>query len=741
MGQYGEDKLIDILRKKFIVSSEGITEAQKIIANLPWSGIYTTNYDNVIEEATGNQISPVVLSDKISSEAQKCVHLNGYIKNIDSRTIRNEVKLTSSSYDLSIIGSPWVERLRLEIQAASVIIFVGYSMADIDISRLLVASESIRKKCLFVDIPNLDPVSENELRRFGSICKVGVDKFADMITARRREYVPPQNASIALHAFKEYIHKISTENVTDDNFMDLIFKGVYDNTLAESQPYLLEREEMTSIIRILREGNLPIVHSDIANGKTLLVKSVCNALATECKIYFLKADADSLFNEFRYIIEQKNYVIIVENYNAHFDELKKLSTFFPKDIHLILTARSSAHDYFYEKLRSIIPDRLFVDCNCDKLDDNSIDWLSSSLDHYGLWGEYAANTSEWKKDFLSGAHGGKCNKQFHSILLYLLRSPEIRSRFAVIFDRISKNADNRRILNALAILELIFGGATIDDIETIFHPAILNADITRGDDPLKNFINLQTSTISLKSSALALFFLEQEDPAIILETLIKIHNAFSDSYRFGNKAIQLVRFANVNMVFTGIRNDDFINSYYASIKTHKCRREDPLFWLQYATACTEQGNYSAAEMYFATSRSWARKRFNFNTYQIDNREAIFLLKRAVDEHDFCTAVPMFLRAVKYVRDGFNNPWGTERIRKPFRPAALFYDFVMEYHDDIIENPKINDVLLKSVNNTLRHLDKLPRDVSEHPELVECKKKMLSITGAIKPTAKDTCLES
>ena len=728
MRQYGEAKLVDLLKKKFIVTEKGISDDQKIISNLPWTNIYTTNYDNIVEIASNNEIKPVVLSDQITIAGAKCVHLNGYVEKIDVNTIRSEIKLTSSSYDQDNTDSPWFGRFNSEIKAASAIIFVGYSMPDLDIRRLFVSNDSLFAKCIFIDSPDLDPISKSALASFGEVYTIGVQKFAKKIQEQKKNFIPRQSGEMHLLSFEEYTYSISAKNVTDKDFFNLLLKGVYDNSLAETQPYLLRRNETDKIVKVIDEGKIPVIYSALANGKTKLLNSACNQLAADYRIFFLKANSDTLIEEFKKIANLSYAIIVIENYNSHFDELRTLAPFIQDNLRIILTARSNAHDYFYERLHSILPGQILVDCNCDELDADAISWLSKAFDHYGFWGRYTSESIEWKNDFLSGKiQNSCCNQQFHSILLYLIKSPEIRQRISEDFNLVQQNPTTCAILNAISILEVIFGEVTIDDIEIIFGPSILNSDLIRGNDPLRNFIDFQRSKISIKSAALALFFLEKEDPKITIRTLVKIHNAYTeakqDSERYQKLSVQLVRFANLSLIFPNDTDGIFIQQYYSAIKSHWARCKDPLFWLQYATACTETGDYDAAEKYFAVSRGCAKSRINFNSYQIDNREAIFLLKRAISDHDFSAAKSMFLQAKSFIQAGFNNPWGTDKIRKPFRPTILFFDFWNEYEDEIIADLKMLKNLSGAINNALRKLDELPKDIASHPELVECRNKL------------------
>lgn len=729
--QNGAEALIKLLRKKFLVNENGVGKEHRIISNLPWINIYTTNYDNIVEVASVGKVIPIVLSDEITLNGKKCIHLNGYIGNINENTIDSEIKLTSSSYDENITESLWFKRFASEVKAAKSIIFVGYSMPDLDISRLLVANDELRAKCVFIDSDKLSRISEARIEKFGYVVKIGVREFAQRIENIAKTFIVDEKAEEKLYAFEEYKYELSDKSVEDNNFFDLFLKGIYDNRLIENQPYLLERSGFQKIIDDLEKKYIPIIFSSLANGKTMLLNTVCNKLSTNYKIFILRNNSDTTIEELKSISQRGNVVLVIENYNHHFDELRLLAPYISSNLRIILTARTNAHDYFYERLRSIFHEHKFIfkEHNCDKLDENSIDWLSNTFDHYGVWGEYTTKSADWKRNFLAGQTvNSGCNQQFHSILLFLLKSPEIRKRVYCDFEQIQKNINTRNILNVVSILEIIFGEVSTQDLEIVFAANILNSDMVRGNTPLRNFIDFQHSKVMLKSAALALFFIENEDLLVTFNNLIKIHNAYSNSYQdtqqYRKKAIQLVRFANVSQILAQDADGVFIKKYFSNIKVHPLRKKDPLFWLQYATACTEVKEYEMAEKFFASSRGCAQEKISFDSFQIDNREAIFLLKRSIHFHDYSNSKKMLNQAIRLIRNGLINHKERERIRKPFRPAIFLHEFYLEYYNELEKDIKTSQEIQKAVKNILRCLAQLPDSITSHPELIDCKKKML-----------------
>ena len=205
--------LISLLKDEFSVYS--IEAWHNKLLSLPWKRIYTTNYDSVVETAAKNNtksMTPVVLSDKLSEQdiSNICVHLNGYIDRLNIETLNNEFKLTDTSYSCDVLeGNEWFDLFKEDLISSSAIIIIGYSMQfDLDIKRLL-SSPAIKKKVLFIDKANPDPISQSLLEEYGDCEFIGVDGFADKVNEAQKKFVP----SLEHKKFKSFEHEFHKTKV------------------------------------------------------------------------------------------------------------------------------------------------------------------------------------------------------------------------------------------------------------------------------------------------------------------------------------------------------------------------------------------------------------------------------------------------------------------------------------------------------------------------------------------------
>ena len=152
-----EDALISLLKQEYTAREVNHDHVQ--IASVPWRRIYTTNYDNVLEKSynlASKSLMPIVNADDIRSVNKGkdtdalCVHLNGYIDRLSRETLWSEIKLTDSSYlTASIESSPLASLFRQDLSLARAVFFLGYSLADLDIRRLLYDEPTLRNKSFF----------------------------------------------------------------------------------------------------------------------------------------------------------------------------------------------------------------------------------------------------------------------------------------------------------------------------------------------------------------------------------------------------------------------------------------------------------------------------------------------------------------------------------------------------------------------------------------------------------------
>lgn len=189
---YGEVALAQLLRNTFTVKTP--SDGQKAVCGCRWRRIYTTNYDNSVEQITakdGKQYLPVTLSSDSQDYVNKreiVVHLNGSVFNLSAGTMSTEFKLTSGSYLTQLfLDSSWRNLFEYDIKDSDLIVFIGFSLKyDLDIKRILWEDGNTKKKCVFIMADCESQQNLKKASRFGVPFSIGLEVFGKKIVEAKR---------------------------------------------------------------------------------------------------------------------------------------------------------------------------------------------------------------------------------------------------------------------------------------------------------------------------------------------------------------------------------------------------------------------------------------------------------------------------------------------------------------------------------------------------------------------------
>ena len=337
----GEAALLQLLRSQFTVAS--VSAPQRQIASVPWRSIFTTNYDSVVERAAseeGKAIDAIVLSDDRSQlprdGATWCLHLNGYIERLTRGCLQDELKLTEGSYlSESISSSPWMSRFRQELRLARAVFIVGYSLADIDIARLLRSEpEAAAKTFLFVG-NQADDTTVRRLANAGTVERVGKDEFATILERKRVSYTPPAE-----------IPRI--ESLTGETVPALTRDSLYGQ-----RRYFLERAVTGQIVSQLRAEAGPIVVcGELGNGKTAVLEGLKYRMEESGHaVYEVIEHGDDAISELDTVLRSDTaQTVIIDDYTRSIATVEFLAQHAGAQLRIVLAARTSLNDTYYREL-------------------------------------------------------------------------------------------------------------------------------------------------------------------------------------------------------------------------------------------------------------------------------------------------------------------------------------------------------------------------------------------------------
>lgn len=226
---------LKLLKDTFTIDQ--VSAEHRCIASYPWRRRYTTNYDNLLEviDPSLESLNRDQLSFEIEKDAQ-LVHLNGSIHHLTNNSSLDDFQLTMSHYfDKDLFDTAWAATLRSDLELCDTIMFIGYSMYDIDISRIIYNDSALKNKTFVVQHTELPKHEERWLGNFGTVLKIGSAGISKIIESIQLEGGPTTNQA-HVENFSEYeIKKDSGRKPAGlSDIAALLERGVFSRDIFEA---------------------------------------------------------------------------------------------------------------------------------------------------------------------------------------------------------------------------------------------------------------------------------------------------------------------------------------------------------------------------------------------------------------------------------------------------------------------------------------------------------------------------
>lgn len=741
-----EDSIIELLTN--IYSARHTTSAQKIVASAPWKGIYTTNYDNILERGAsdlGKKLRPVELSSnpRHYKDNTNCVlHINGFIDTLNPETLTKSFKLTSASYlTEKFRESAWSTIFTRQIMSAHAVFFVGYSLYDLEIQEILFAEKSLREKTFFIEYPGLDDedVEFSDLNDFGTLLPIGVEKFSDDLNASKLTKIDV-NTELTLPGFREQLApgpELSI-NHRDSDIFKLLLQGIVDesflwgkNSSLEKNEYLFPRETYEDEEKHKRKYNY-IITSDLGNGKTIFCHKLAqNFIKSGHRVFWLLDESYDSYDEIESICALNiPCLVIIENYARKMNLIEHVKLKRNDKLILAITERSSVHENNQEELyyaRKIVDLTESIEIDLNKLSELDINSLAKYLEKYGLWGERSALSHAKKIEYIKKT----CDNELHGVLLGVLKSNQIQKKFSALFPVFSGDIlFTKTIISAFVLKMLGITDPAPHTISALANTSIIFDPRFKKNEMVRQLFNNVQGGLSPKSSALAEFSLQSfNDVPLLVTTLIQIANS-ARKKAFGSEMYwklyrEIASFKNIQRMLPEKGKRENLIEFYEGLKEVDVERENPHFWLQYAIArltFPDLDNLNKVKIYLDTALGLAKKKVHYTTTDIETQYARYHLEYA-DNADL-TADGAF-NEFHIAHDKLLKITAIERHkREPFRPIRLYEKIFKKYADKFtIEQIQfINDAAVEM----LGHIKFLPYGISREPTVLAAADSLKSV---------------
>lgn len=723
--QYSADRLVQEIKKQLVVGH--VQEEHRELYSCRWQRVYTTNYDETPQIATGKNpdtLVPVTLKTprrENDLDDNLCIYINGYIGRLSANTLNDEFKLTGKSYltAVSLEESEWGAVFAEDIETADCIVIIGLSLDyDLDIKRFIF-NKKVTEKTVFVEAPDITDDKRRKLERMGSVEPVGMKKFVEELCLYKSSYVDPsgEESHYLYKSFEVYEAKRPRKSATSIEVYDLFMIGLTKDELwfREKGKYdnIVFRKKLFEVKECINEGVKVIyLHANLGNGKTMFIESLKHQFQNKgIKFFTIKEEYQGITaREIKNIIKESGRkIVIIENYYNYLSAIRQFAIHNLTDIQFILSARTVLYDTRILEVSDILRlkegQSAIFDLN--KLDKGEIREIQTIINKNGLWGENSSLSSAEKRSLLTGRQKGNCELQ--GIMLCLVNSTNMKKRIEEVVENIKKMPGSYYDVLILALLiKTMSLNISANDMSKILNVKIA-LDIRFMHDPnVQEILNFSSgrAEFKLRSAVTANSILQELG---CNETIIKVLSrtaCYADRYRnvekYENILRNIISYSHVKtFLLKSGQKEAFLINYYDTLKELNYYKENSFYWLQYSIACTNIERYDLAQTYLDSAYSWFRESEKVVPFQIDTQQAklnlLLIEKRKTTDvkGKFIEAHNLLMKPVISVKDNpvkqITSFWSY--TRKNVKDQMINGGYKKEYYNCCSEAyNKVNDFL-------------------------------------------------
>ena len=642
----GSHRLMQFLKNRFQLST--VSASIVDIVDYPWATIYTTNYDNGLEIALQRARKKFKSLNNLDdsndeSDGTPVVHLHGYAEAWTDKSFEQSCVLDTDSYRSLTAVRSWLERLRLDIERAEIVVFIGFSASDFHLEKIFFNTTGLKEKAFFINRPVAEPDPDEQAIQegFGVPLYIGREDFAKSVIETIRREAPQEPSLASFSRFQSIKPSAAVPPVGD--IEDLLIWG---NVVREhvkrdcdlSKPdYHVQRHIVRRIQDSLSEaGRVVLLSGDICDGKSLAVLGVMNGLVGTRAVFELRHPYDDILSETSSILAAyPKALLVVENcFSISDDRLLGIAQqVASSEGGLILSARSISTEGEMGKLSGLSAIKSFLKLEIGKLEPDEIEALVALIDQIAGWRSFQALSNWERRRFIEK----ECQSTIPNVLLRLLNSEYVRDKYREEYQKISYLDPQERhmVVTALLISNIGFD-APLSFISNIFEKdftSVLNK-ISKQSGGLRLVRSVGETAQTVPSIGARNLLRSVIEDREIVNTIIEILEKMADDIRRSDfeKHIfsQLMRYSILSSIVT---DHDEVNRFFDHTSKIAYFRTFPLFWLQWHMAMCAQERWLEAEKYLDMGYTAADAHDNkydkkYNRRQLDDRRAKFLAARA-----------------------------------------------------------------------------------------------------------------
>lgn len=681
----GAHGLVTFLKEK--LTAHDIPPALTNLIALPWRRIYTTNYDNIIETVIKTKDVFSINDDTKNIRRGSCIHLNGRLSDVDLTTIDHDLVLTDWSYAQSeLYNSPWINMFSSDVYSAPSILFAGYSMSDLDITRAIVRQSAVAAKCAIVVREGEDEIVTDTLSSYGAVYPAGMSYLYARLKQQQKQS-PVQISGLILDSFQD----LSAEDAPSTSqtpraerlYQQFIYGRIDESRIVGNANDDVTIDRPTAIEALNQSAangsNILVIHGGLGSGKTIAALICARELLSKRITPFLATNRRNTEGDIDSIIDahaDRPVAFIFDNYGRFLSEIEYCSRVRRPGDFIILTERTQKHDLNDSYFQRVFSGN-FSEVSLDKLNYDEIAKLDELLNFCGLWRDFAG----WRAPNRIKHAQETLFSSMSRILLDVVRSKELRERINKEIDSVLLDKEAARLFVAALAINALQYDFWIRDWQAFFSVNNIQNVLSTHRDSISNFVNLTSSQWTTNSSLLSTELLRNViGNNIIVDTLCDIYRRADMMKRHDQEMYylkrDLMRYANIEQLINEEGKAAALKRYYVMIRGVGDTANISDYWLQYGMALSihgylgESDTLNEAELAFGNAYKREEARATPNTRRIDNYHSRFQLQKAAIMTDSEEAAKVFIDASqKLLRQVFDE----EARHYPFKVGRLFSD--------------------------------------------------------------------
>lgn len=668
------------------------------IYRAPWQRIYTTNYDDAIELSRRGEaiVSAFTLSDDpISAPPGAICHLNGYIGSINPSSFDEDAVLTDTSYSINeFSNSPWARQFLVDVRTSRSIIFLGYSMSDLDIAKILLSDPDVRYRTIIYVSPETDEVDIDTLSTYGVVKTGGFDDLYDRFKILSESYIPVTNAvfnELRQVTISDFRHEFPAATSV---FQQLVYGQVAEKEfLLSEEPiegvqYIGSRSQLSSALNSIAAGTGRdlFIHGELASGKSCACLLAAKSFIGSGHEVYVASHGPQLIKDLeRLAYRDKPICVIFDGYGSFIDEVKAYASRRQPTHKMILTEKTISHDLLASVIENAAGFGPSVECHLNRIEEADLANFADLINFAGLWGERAGLSKSGKISALRADLSGS----LYRTLLEVIKSEKVQEEIKRLLTPLTFDRKALLIFVSAFIVNALGFKFEINDWQNFYRIDSIRRIFRVYKEQFENFVSVGGDQLAPRSGLLSSHILK----AFVSDTDIVdcLHSMYKAAYEgekydphLADLRIELMRFRSVDQMLSGKCNHRMIVDYYNRIRSVGNTVNNSDYWLQLGIASTSYNDLPEAQRAFDNAYEREKKKRSPNLKRIDNYYSRFEMKKAVAETDSGKAFDLFYAA----NDRLSKQMLADNNRHyPFKTSREYVGVAARHYDKWDESQK------------------------------------------------------